>query len=476
MKPFYYFALLCLLTTPTFAQIGMGGQPHPSAALDLKATDKVFYPPRLTTVQRIAIVNAQPGAFVYDTDKGTFFMFDGQNWYPMLFSTSGAPLSRVATDGVADDNFGVSVAISGEYAIVGAFNKTVDGKLGQGVAYIFNRSGTGWYQQAQLTANDGAANDGFGFGVAISGDYAMVGAPYDDVNTSIDQGSLYVFLRSGTSWTQQAKLTAIDGSGGDNFGLSVVLSGDYALVSAPYDDVSINIDQGSAYVFNKSGVTWTQQAKLTATDGAAYDQFGSSGYGVSIMPGYALVGADADDINGVENQGSAYVFVQSGNTWTQQAKLIADDGGYYDGFGLGVAIFDNYAVIGSPFHDVGSSVDQGVVYVFVRTGTVWTQQTKLYASDGASNDHFGARVAAAGNYAVVGAPGNDVGNNPDQGSAYLFERAGNTWTQLQVITDNSAISNTLNGRCVSISNNVFVVGGNGFQNYKGKVSFGTISN
>src|SRR5206468_3053516 len=146
----------------------------------------------------------------------------------------------------------------------------------QGSAYVFVRNVTTWTQQAQLTASDGAVSDAFGWSVAISGDTAVVGAFVDDVGANVDQGSAYVFVRSGTTWTQQAQLTASDGAVSDAFGWSVAISGDTAVVAAFVDDVGANVDQGSAYVFVRSGTTWTQQAQLTALDGAANDDFGYS--------------------------------------------------------------------------------------------------------------------------------------------------------------------------------------------------------
>ncbi len=470
-----YLLLLCvLLARPTFAQIGMGGQPHSSAVLDLKspANDKALYPPRLTSAQRKSIVNPQPGAFVYDLDKGTFYMFDGQNWSPLAFTSANnlAPIDRFASDGQTGDSFGYSVAISGDYALIGAFADYVGVNFDQGSAYVFVRSGNTWTQQAKLTASDGATSDRFGLSVAISGDYALVGAYLDDM--AVNQGSAYVFMRSGTTWTQQAKLTASDGTTSDFFGISVALSGDYALVGAFRDDIGANNDQGSAYVFMRSGNTWTQQAKLIASDGASGETFGQS---VAISGDYAVVGASLDAIGGNAGQGSAYVFVRGGGTWTQQTKLIASDGAANDNFGYSVAISGDYALVGAFQDDIGVNSDQGSAYVFVRSGAVWSQQAKLTASDGASADEFGISVSLSGDYAVAGAYKDNIGANGDQGSVYLFRRTGSTWPLVRNITDNSP-AGTQNGTGVGISNGSFIIGGSGFESEKGKVSFGTVEN
>ena len=476
----YLLFLYGLLALPAYPQIGIGGQPHPSAVLDLKspANDKAFYPPRLTTAQRKAIVNPQVGAFVYDLDKGALYMFDGQNWSPLAFTTTNslAPIDRTANDGAAGDFFGYGVAISGDYAIVGAYSNDIGANINQGAAYIFTRTGGTWIQQAKLIANDGASGDVFGSSVAISGDYALVGAYNDDIGANADQGSAYVFVRSGSTWAQQAKLTANDGATNDYFGTNVAISGDYAIVGAYSDDVGANTDQGSAYVFVRNGSSWTQQAQLTANDGAANDIFGLS---VAVSGDYAIVGASGDDIGTKLNQGSAYVFVRNSTNWTQQAKLTAStfDGSANDYFGSSVAISGDYAIVGvyNRTNSFNGNSGQGAAFVFVRAGSSWTQQSFLTADDGAVGDFFGSSVAISGDYAIVGAYNNDIGANTNQGSAYVFVRNGSSWRSLRTISDNST-ANTQNGLSVGLSNGVFIIGGPGFESGKGKVSFGAVEN
>ena len=476
MKPILYVFLLFLLVRPAKAQIGMGGQPHPSAVLDLKspANDKALYPPRLSTAQRTAMTNPQVGALVYDLNKGTLYLHDGQNWLPLATTSSNnlLPIDRTATDGTAIDNFGWSVAISGDYALVGAYTDNIGANADQGSAYVFVRSGSSWIQQAKLTATDGAGNDLFGVSVAISGDYALVGAYGDDIGANASQGSAYVFVRSGSSWIQQAKLTATDGAGNDLFGVSVAISGDYALVGAYGDDIGANASQGSAYVFVRSGSSWIQQAKLTATDGATNDLFGFS---VAISGDYALVGAYQDDIGANTQQGSAYVFVRGGGTWTFQQKLTASDGAASDYFGNSVAISGDYALVGAYFDDIGANTSQGSAYMFIRSGSSWTQQQKLAANDGATFDNFGISVAISGDYALVGANFDDIGTNTNQGSAYVFKYTGFGWSSVRPVIDNSP-ANTQNGRGVGLSNGTFIIGGPGFESNKGKVAFGTVDN
>ena len=274
------------------------------------------------------------------------------------------------------------------------------------------------YREQKVIASDGAAGDFFGISVALSGDTALVGADLDDVSANSYQGSAYVFTRSGTTWTQQGKLTASDGAAGDLFGISVALSGDTALVGAYGDDVGANGDQGSAYVFTRSGTTWSLQQKLTASDGAAYDRFGNS---VALSGDTALVGADWHNVGANPDQGSAYVFTRSGTTWSEQAHLTASDGAAYYFFGISVALSGDTALVGAYGDNVGANDNQGSAYVFTRSGTTWSLQQKLTASDGAAYDYFGNSVALSGDTALVGAVSDDVGANDSQGSAYFYD-------------------------------------------------------
>ncbi len=282
-------------------------------------------------------------------------------------------------------------------------------------------------EQAKLTASDGAAVDGFGSSVAISGDTVVVGAVGADINANADQGSAYVFVKPVGGWatasTFNAKLTASDGAAGDAFGGSVAISGDTVVVGA----VGANANQGAAYVFVKPVGGWagalTETAKLIASDGAAGDQFGIS---VGVSGDTVVVGAFLDDIGANSEQGSAYVFVKPVGGWmnmTQTAKLTASDGAFNDNFGFSVAVSGDTVVVGAFLDDIGANSDQGSAYVFVKPVGGWmnmTQTAKLTASDGAAGDGFGFSVAVSGDTAVVGASGDTIGANTDQGSAYVF--------------------------------------------------------
>jgi hypothetical protein len=387
---------------------------------------------------------------------------DNGNWGQVSSANIQENTKLIASDGAAGDYFGWSVSISNDYAIIGAYGDDIGSATNQGSAYIYVRNGTSWTQQAKLIASDGLANDMFGSSVAIDGDYAIVGAYGDDVSVNTGQGSAYIYVRNGANWIQEAKLTASDGSVNDQFGISVAIDGDYAIVGAYLDDVSANTGQGSAYVFIRSGSSWTQQAKLTASDGSADDSFG---YSVSISGAYAIVGAYLDDVGANTGQGSAYVFIRSGSSWIQQAKLNAIGGGGGDYFGRSVSIDDNYAIIGAMFTQLGGVTEVGAAYIFVRSGTSWAQQATLVASDRQAGDRFGASVSIRGIYAIVSLPFSSSCFDC-RGSAYIFERSGTSWIQQAKLNPSDGIDGTgleppSFGYSVSISDEYAIVGAYG---------------
>jgi len=360
-----------------------------------------------------------------------------------------------AAAGAAYDQFGASVSVSGDLAIVGA--DMGDGSVADsGSAYIFQWDGTSWVQQQKLLASDGWAGDGFGRSVSISGDLAIVGAWGDDDNGG-SSGSAYIFEWDGTSWVEQQKLFASDGVAGDMFGLSVSISGDLAIVGAEGDDDN-GTWSGSAYVFRWDGTSWVQQQKLLASDGAIADEFGWS---VSITSAladpesgdYAIVGTYYDDDSG-ESSGSAYIFKWDGTSWFEQQKLLASDGDIGDHFGHSVSISGDQAIVGARGDDDNGGRHSGSAYVFKRAGTSWVEQQKLFASDGAAGDWFGVSASISGDYCVVGA----WNNGAKQGSAYIFKWDKTNWVEEQKLLASDGAVGDCFGSSVSVSGAYAVVG------------------
>ena len=307
-----------------------------------------------------------------------------------IFDLDGTQLAKItASDNAAGDSFGISVAIGNGRIVVGAYQDDDNGSS-SGSAYIFDLAGT---QLAKITASDGAANDYFGYSVAIGNGRIVVGA-YADDDAGSSSGSAYIFDLDGT---QLAKITASDAAANDYFGNSVAIGNGRIVVGAKQDDDN-GETSGSAYIFDLDG---TQLVKITASDGAAYDQFGNS---VAVGNGRIVVGADGDD----SYKGSAYIFDLDG---TQLAKITETNRVDFHSFGISVAVGSGRIVVGTL-----ANVYRGSVYIFDLDGT---QLTKITASDRAIAQYFGGDVAIGSGRIVVGAYG-DGDNGNYSGAAYIY--------------------------------------------------------
>ena len=334
----------------------------------------------------------------------------------------------VASDAQASDYFGytegVGISTNGTHACAGAILEATGGTF-SGAAYIFVRSGTSWSQQAKLVASNAEAYDKFGNSTSISGDgsYFITGAPGEDTTAS-GSGAAYVFVRSGTSWSQQQMLKASDAGANHNFGYSTYMStdGTYAIVGA-YDGDNPS-SNGKAYIFTRSGTSWSQQAKIVASDGSAGDKFG---YTVAINSDgtYAVVGTPYQDTGGTDT-GAAYIYARSGSSWSQQAKIQSSDVQADDGFGWSVSISGDggHVMVGALKEDTTAS-DAGSAYIFKRSGSSWSQIKKIQATGAAANDKFGGAVSISssdGTYAIIGAE-RESSVASRSGAAYVFKGA-----------------------------------------------------
>ncbi len=390
----------------------------------------------------------------------------------------------------AFDAFATDVAVSGDTIVVGAPAEAsaasgVDGDqtdntlAGSGAAYVFRRVGDAWLQEAYLKASNPGQNDGFGASVAIDGDLIAIGASGEDSNARIingnqadnsaaNAGAVYVFKRTGSTWAQEAYIKPSNLDAGDGFGVKVALNSQRLAVSALYEDAAgtgvtadpINnaaSNSGAAYLFQRNGVIWTQEAYIKATNTEANDFFGWS---LSLSSDTLVVGAiqeasNATGINGTQSNNSAaaagagYVYRLNGSTWAPEAYLKASNTGAGDWFGMAVAISGDSLVVGAGSEDsnatgIGgnaadnSAADSGAAYVFHRTGTTWTQEAYLKASNTGTGDGFGSFLALNGDELVVGAwdeassatgiDGDGSNNNAgESGAAYRYRRSGATW-------------------------------------------------
>jgi len=372
----------------------------------------------------------------------------------LLMSTT-EDLRLVAAGAGAGNQFGQSINVDGDFMIVGAPGRD-DAAINGGAAFIFQRNGNSWIQVAELTANDATNNDFFGSAVAISGDRAVIGAAGDNGGAGVNSGSAYIFQRSGNTWTQIAKINGSDSGAGDQFGSAVSISGGRVIVGAFQDDDGGN-NSGSAYIFHDTGAAWVQNAKLTGVT-TAFAEFGNS---VDIDGDTAVVGSQGET-NGIGSAaGAAYVYVFNGATWAQQAKLGSSDHAAFDQFGSGVAIHGNRVVVGAMSNDDGGS-SSGSAYVFDRSGNSWSQNAKLLAADDLGGDLFGRSVDVRGDNIVVGAhENNSAANVFNTGSVYYFEKSGNTWTNTANYVASDAAADDKLGLSVTLNDN-FAFSGSAF--------------
>jgi PGF-pre-PGF domain-containing protein len=332
--------------------------------------------------------------------------------------------------------FGDSVSLNNNTALVGAYNDDVGGLVNAGQAYVFKNSGGTWTQTAILNASNAAGGANFGWSVSLWNDTAVVGADSAYVSGYPNRGQAYVFKNSGGTWAQTAILNASDGADYDNFGYSVSIYNDTALIGAKYAMVDTAGNAGQAYVFKNSGGTWTQTAILNASDAAGDANFG---HAVFLVNDTALIGAIEADV-GTTDAGQAYVFKDTGGTWAQTAILNASDPQQYAKFGWSVWFYNDTAVIGAPQDDFGGNTDAGQAYVFKNSGGTWTQTAILNASDAGLNGNFGYAVSVYNDTAVIGAYGAKVGGTSWAGQAYVFKDSGGAWTQTAILTAPDASS------------------------------------
>lgn len=350
---------------------------------------------------------------------------------------------------------GNAVAINGGTMVVGAqFDATTASQAG--AAFVYVLSGGTWTQQAKLLASDGAVADKFGYSVAISEDTIVIGAFNDDAPLS-NGGSAYVFVRNGTTWTQQQKLTAADGTADDQFGSAVGIGGNVIVVGANHADLPSNSEAGAAYVFLRTGTVWGQTQRLSPSlDVLLGDHFGDS---VAISGNKLAVGASGDDTP-FTAAGAVYVFVDAGTAaYGLQQKLTISSGANGDNFGNSVAIEGNTLVGGAlQYTPIVGQPAYGAAYVYEFNGSTWLSQGRLTASDGSSFDRFGYSVAVSNNVIAVGAREDDTAAGPDTGSAYLYTRTGTVWTEKQKLLPTDTFNGDRFGVSIALSFGNLAVG------------------
>jgi FG-GAP repeat protein len=403
-------AMASALAVPTacFAQVVCAPEVKVAAS---DGTHGDFFSRRLDLSGDTAIV----GAFAHDVagasnqGEAYIFRFDGVTWNQEAL--------LIAPDGAANDNFGIAVAIDGNTAVVGAIQHDGPAGADQGAAYVYERVGGVWVLDVELVVAlpEAMGGDRFGNYVVIQNDTIMVSADgRDDLGEF--SGAVYVYTRVAGVWSLKAKLLASDGAQFDNFGDVIALDGDTAVIGALFDDGTAGADQGSAYVFVRTGGVWAEQAKLTASVPAANDYFG---IWADVKVDTIVVGSRINGAAGVD-QGAVYVFNRTGVTWTQDQKLIPSDASGGDLFGDSVSLSGDTLLVGAWWDDELGLTNQGSVYVYSRVGGVFVERGKIVASDAMDGDQFGRVILVEGTRAIISADGDDdLGLNA--GSAYFVD-------------------------------------------------------
>jgi len=357
----------------------------------------------------------------------------------------------IAPDGRPGDRFGSSVAIDGDLVAVGAeFDGTTAGPKA-GSVYLYRREGFAWVFHSKLKASDSSNNNRFGISVAIDGDTLVVGSA-DRLGTMPRTGSAYVFRFDGTRWNEEVKLRANDPAAHTFFGRSVAIDGDTLLVGTSQDAA------GAAYVFRFDGTGWNEEAKLKASDSVPLNAFGSS---VSLFSDTAVVGAGSEDHaqpTWVDcNSGAAYIYERTGTMWTETTKLVSGDSRCQDFFGSSVSICAEYILVGAPRKDTGGVFRSGAAYVFERSGPAWIERQRLEGSP-VLNVEFGRSVALDERVAAVGALFGPSTNAPGSGTAHLYTLVGGAWREQSSYAAAAGAQYDELGESVAVSGATLVAG------------------
>jgi len=334
-----------------------------------------------------------------------FYKKEGSQWSDMQ---TVAP-----TDISENDRFGRSVAIWGDYAIVGSPFDDINGPF-SGSVYIYHRIGQSWIQEKKISPEDGLASDRFGWAVDIWEDYIIVGSLNDYTANQTLTGSAYVYKRDGAEWNLVSKLYPEDGGNFDEYGASLSIKDNLVLVGAHHHDGN-GENSGAAYLYSNQDTAWVFQEKLTASDASPIAEFGRS---VSVSAGLATIGAFQDVVNNNDTTGAVYVYRNNANVWEEEAKITTPETTFNMAFGIDNDHLGNKLAIGTTNANTTGVAQSGAVFMYEYNGSTWDYERKVVADDAQNLDFFGISIALDGDNMIVGAPGEDT-NGGDAGAAYI---------------------------------------------------------
>jgi hypothetical protein len=347
-------------------------------------------------------------------------------------------IKLTATDSEIQNGFGSAVAIDGDYAIIGALWDDTNGE-DSGSAYIFKNQGGNWIQQQKLVPGEIEAYDMFGVSVEIQGDYAIIGAKEDYSYTHNQNGAVYIYKRNGETWDKQQIITASDGAMSDAFGYTLSIYDDTLIVGAPYDDDN-GENTGSVYVFKLIDESWIQDTKLTASDAKNYDFFGSS---ISLYQDTVVIGAISSSYFHIDKIGSAYIFKRNDESWTQEAILRASDENTYNEFGNEVSIYDDIAVINSKSYS----------YVFEYENSLWIQKEKLDIS------FEKGTVDTQKDTIIIGA--SQLGFYHNSNKTHIYKRINDSWIKTAVFELSNDVYDDYFGMSIASDEDTVIIGASG---------------
>ncbi len=456
-------------------QVGIGtNSPQASAALEVSSSNKGMLTPRLSSASRNAIANPAFGLLVFDTDLAGFMVFDGFQWRALVYADAQnpAPVERSVNGLGYHSLLGSTVAISGNTLICGAPAYSTPARENMGAVFVFSKSTGGWKQQNVILPYDSANGDNFGGSLAISGDYIAVGAVNKTVNGVARAGKVYVYKRNGNAWQRDTIFMRPGGVAWDQFGWSLSLEANSAgspalAIGVPAADVNGGTDNGEVRIYRRNNQTgkWAHQETLASPDPGGSDGFG---YAVSIDRDYIAVGAPFHTQAGSPevNMGAAYVYVYGNPYWNFRQKLM----NYIpeSKFGYAVALDSARLAVGAPFSKSSVPPLGSSVHTFIRQGPDWATGSTFHASAFTGQDRhgFGLSLAFEGAYLLIGAPagyynpgGSGNGFSDVQNEVFvLADAGGNSFKHINTLRQNFPDREAFFGTSIGISGNQYVIG------------------
>lgn len=493
LKKVLLSALPIFLSIVSFSQIMISSAPgkiDSSAMLELRSNDRGFLPSRMSTQQRKAIKNPAPGLMVFDTTKQLFYGYlRNSGWRPFLMGYDSTGISdayspTAVIDNSDGDQLGYAVAINGNIAVATAPTDDINGKADQGSLYVFKLENGVWTNTQKLTAPDGAAGDQFGVAVAMTDSYVFVSAIFDDVGENLDQGSVYVFKIQNGSLVYQQKLLGSAATSNDLFGYFVAAQNDKLFIGAPYDDITVNSDQGSAYFFKLTDGQWLENQKIIQDSAAATQDY--FGFGISVDSAMVSIGGHINTGgNYGYGQNAVFIYEYANGSWQRRQKIVQPDVSSSvknEGFGYNTVLKNGVLTVGAWLHDIPyGNKDRGTAYVFKKVGNVWNNVQKLAPEDvnqgDTYGDYFGYNLRSDNNIMITGSGYEDIGAGViDRGAFYLYEWNGTQWSMRKKVTAPTPSYLDLFGHAVGIQGDNIIVSAYNANNARGKVYFYTLDN